>query len=88
MIHPEVIMDLSSINVTQLLLLLAPVLLIQIGMAIFALLDLRRRRQVRGPRPLWAVVLIVMMFAVPTGIIASAVYLAWGRNVEADDDTD
>ena len=81
-------MDLQSINITQLLLMLLPIFLIQLGMGMYALLDLRRRKHVRGSRLLWAAILLITLFGVPSGIVASGLYLAWGRNVEAGDDTD
>jgi heme/copper-type cytochrome/quinol oxidase subunit 2 len=64
-------------------LLLSPVFLIQVGMAIYALIDLRRRAKTRGPRWAWALALIVTILGVPSGIIVSGVYLAWGRHAEA-----
>lgn len=44
----------------QLLALLIPVLLIQLALIIFALLDLRKRKnaQLRGPKWLWILVII------------------------------
>jgi hypothetical protein len=80
----------SSQQVFTLLLLISPILLIQLGMAIYSLHDLSRRKVVRGPRWAWAVGLILTAFGVPTGIIVSGVYLAWGRQTgtEADDDSD
>lgn len=75
--------------VWKLLLMLSPVLLIQLGLGIYSLVDLRRRKKVRGNNKiLWAVGLIVTMLALPSGIILSAVYLAWGRQVEDEDDSD
>jgi Zn-dependent protease with chaperone function len=64
-------------------LLLSPVFLIQVGMAVYALIDLARRAKMRGPRWAWALGLIVSAFAIPSGIIVSGVYLAWGRHAEA-----
>jgi hypothetical protein len=78
------VVDLSR----RLLPLLLPVLLIQFGMVVYALVDLSRRQVVRGPRWAWAVGLVVLAVGVPSGILLSAVYLAWGRNVEAADDQD
>jgi fermentation-respiration switch protein FrsA (DUF1100 family) len=72
----------------RLALLLLPIVLIQLGMCIYALVDLARRPVVRGTRWLWAVLLVVMMFSLPTGIIVSGLYLAWGRHVEVNDDPD
>ena len=80
----------SSKDIITLVLLISPILLIQVGMVIYALIDLSRRQILRGPRWVWLVLLILGIFAVPTGIIVSGVYLAWGRqtDVEADDDSD
>jgi heme/copper-type cytochrome/quinol oxidase subunit 2 len=75
-------------TIITLLLLISPIFLIQIGLAIYSLVDLTRRKVVHGPRWLWAVILILTMFAVPSGIIGSGVYLAWGRHTEIQDDTD
>jgi len=62
--------------------LLAPIILIQLGLAVYALLDLRKRLLTRGPRWAWALGLIVTAFALPTGILVSAAYLGWGRHAE------
>ena len=80
----------SSKDIITLVLLISPILLIQVGMVIYALIDLSRRQILRGPRWVWLVLLILGIFAVPTGIIISGLYLAWGRQtgVEADDDSD
>jgi hypothetical protein len=80
----------SSKDIITLVLLISPILLIQVGMVIYALIDLSRRQILRGPRWVWLVLLILGIFAVPTGIIVSGLYLAWGRQtgVEADDDSD
>lgn len=71
-------------DIFTLILLLAPVLLIQLGLAIYALLDLHRRAQVRGQRWVWALVLILTSLALPSGLFVSALYLVWGRNLDAD----
>lgn len=63
--------------------LLIPVILIQLGLSIYALVDLKRRTKTRGPRWAWAVALIVTTFAFPSGVIVSGIYLAWGRHAEA-----
>jgi len=80
----------SNQQILTILLLISPILLIQLGMAIYSLIDLSHRKVVRGPRWAWAVGLILGAFAIPTGIIVSGVYLAWGRQtgLEADDDSD
>ena len=70
-------------EILNLALLVSPIFLIQVGMAVYALIDLKRRTKTRGPRWAWALGLIVAAFAVPSGIIVSGVYLAWGRHAEA-----
>ncbi len=75
-------------EIIKLALLLLPILLIQLGLAGYALVDLSRRAQVRGPRWAWWVGLIVTAFGLPSGLIVSGVYLAWGRHGEAANDPD
>jgi heme/copper-type cytochrome/quinol oxidase subunit 2 len=70
-------------EILKLVLLLSPVFILQIGMAVYALVDLKRREKTRGPRWAWALGLIVTAFTIPSGIIVSGVYLAWGRHAEA-----
>jgi heme/copper-type cytochrome/quinol oxidase subunit 2 len=70
-------------EILNLVLLISPVFIIQVGMAVYALVDLKRREKTRGPRWAWALGLIVTAFTIPSGIIVSGVYLAWGRHVEA-----
>lgn len=72
----------STKEILNLLLLLSPIILIQVGLAVYALIDLRRRPKTRGPRWAWALGLIVTLFGIPTGIIVSGIYLAWGRHAE------
>lgn len=71
-------------------LLISPILLIQLGMGIYALVDLSKRKLVKGPRWAWAAGIIITLIAVPTGIILTGIYLYWGRQpgMEADDDSD
>lgn len=49
----------------QLLPLLLPLVLIQLGLMVAALLDLARRERTRGPRPLWAVVIVFFSMVGP-----------------------
>ena len=72
-----------SQELQTLLLLAIPIFLIQFGLATYALVDLARRKQTRGPRWLWAVFLVFSTFSVPFGLVISALYLLWGRQVEA-----
>jgi heme/copper-type cytochrome/quinol oxidase subunit 2 len=80
----------SNQQILTILLLLSPILVIQLGLAVYSLIDLSRRKVVRGPRWAWAVGMIITAFAMPTGIIVTGAYLAWGRQtgMEADDDSD
>lgn len=72
-----------SQDLQTLLLLLIPIFLIQLGLAIYALIDLSKRKLTRGPRWLWAVLLVMTALALPSGIVVTAIYLLWGRQVEA-----
>lgn len=73
----------STKEILNLLLLVSPIILIQVGMAVYALIDLARRVKTRGPRWAWALGLIVTILGFPSGIIVSGIYLAWGRHAEA-----
>jgi hypothetical protein len=64
----------TPIDLRQLLLLLIPIILIQIGLMIYSLVDLARREQTRGPKWLWALIIIF------GELIGPIVYLVWGRN--------
>jgi len=79
-------------EIIRLVMLLIPLFLIQAGLSIYALVDLARRKKTHGPRWLWAVLLVLTLFALPTGLIVAGVYLFWGRNEEdgedGDDDSD
>lgn len=75
----------SKQQILTLVLLISPIFLVQLAMAIYSLKDLAQRALVRGPRGLWLALLVFGIFGVPTGIVISGVYLAWGRNVEQPD---
>ncbi len=53
--------------------LLVPIVAIQLGLMVFALLDLARRERTRGPKWLWAVVIVFFNFIGPIA------YLMLGR---------
>ena len=57
----------------ELLPLLLPLIVIQVGLMIFALIDLSRRSTTRGPKWVWALVIIVV------NIIGPIVYFVVGR---------
>jgi len=52
---------------------LIPVLLLQLGLAIFCLVDLARREKTKGPKWMWAIIIIFGQLAGPL------VYLLIGR---------
>ena len=62
--------------IKQYLPLLIPVLLIEIILLIVAVLDLIRREQTRGPKWVWAVVIVLV------NIIGPIVYFIVGRKEE------
>lgn len=53
--------------------LLIPVVLVELGLLIFALVDLLRRERTKGPKWLWAVLIIFVQ------IIGPVIYLLAGR---------
>jgi Phospholipase_D-nuclease N-terminal len=60
----------------QLLPLLIPVLVIQLFLLVFALVDLAKQRATRGPKWVWAVVIIFI------NIIGPILYFVLGRKEE------
>jgi hypothetical protein len=79
-------MSIGAGELTLIILLAAPIVLLQLGLAIYALVDLRKRPKMRGPRWLWALALVFTALTLPTGLIVSGFYLAWGRRVEEQND--
>jgi hypothetical protein len=55
---------------------LLPILILQIGLMIFSLIDLAQRKQTRGPKAAW--VLVIVLF----NIIGPVLYLLIGRGDE------
>lgn len=53
--------------------LLIPILLLQLGLMVFCLVDLARRERTKGPKWLWAVIIIF------GELIGPIVYLLLGR---------
>jgi hypothetical protein len=62
-----------SQNLTLILLLAIPILLIQIGLQIYALVDLIRQPKVRGPKWVWVIIILLGEF------IGAIVYLVFGK---------
>jgi hypothetical protein len=66
--------DLGLPNVTRLILLALPVLAIQLGLMVYALVDLAKRERVKGDKWIWVVVIVLV------NIIGPIVYLVAGRD--------
>ena len=60
-------------SLSELIPFLIPVILLQIGLMIVALVDLIRRERTRGPKWAWALVIVFI------NIIGPVVYLLFGR---------
>jgi len=56
--------------------LLVPVILIQLGLIVAALVDLFKRSKTRGPKWLWVVIILIF------GIIGPIIYFVIGREDE------
>jgi hypothetical protein len=52
--------------------LLIPVVLLELGLMIFALTDLLRRKRTKGPKWMWAIIIFIQ-------IIGPVIYLLVGR---------
>jgi hypothetical protein len=62
-----------SEQLNALLPFLIPIAILQIGLIIFALLDLRKRERTKGPKWLWAVIILFV------NIIGPLLYFVIGR---------
>jgi hypothetical protein len=60
-------------QIQQYLPLLVPVLMIQVALMLFALLDLIRREKTRGPKWVWVLVVVLV------NLIGPIVYFIFGR---------
>jgi hypothetical protein len=60
-------------NATRLILLMLPLIVIQLGLMIYALVDLAKRERVKGEKWIWVVVIVLV------NIIGPIVYLVAGR---------
>jgi hypothetical protein len=63
------------VNITGLILaVVIPLLLIQVGLIVWALVDLAKRERVKGgSKVVWVLVILILEFLGPI------LYLAWGR---------
>ncbi|TET51770.1 MAG: PLDc_N domain-containing protein [Anaerolineales bacterium] len=60
-------------NTTQLILLLVPIALLQLGLMVIALVDLAKRARTKGPKWAWAVAIVFL------GFLGPIAYLVVGR---------
>jgi hypothetical protein len=60
-------------DLTRILPLLIPILLLQLGLMIYALVDLAKRERTKGPKWLWALIIIFLELFGPV------IYLLAGR---------
>ena len=60
-------------NTTQLMLLLVPVALLQLGLMVIALVDLAKRTRTKGPKWAWAAAIVFL------GFLGPIAYLVVGR---------
>ena len=60
-------------NISSLIPFLIPIILLQLGLMVFALADLMRRERTKGPKWVWALVIIFV------NLIGPIIYLVAGR---------
>lgn len=66
---------LEGLTLGELVAILLPLAAIQLGLMVWAFVDLSRRRHVRGgSRLLWVFIILLV------NIVGPIVYLVWGRN--------
>ncbi len=66
----------AGLTLGELIAIVLPLAAIELGLLVWALLDLSRRKQVRGgSRLVWLLVVVVFF-----SMLGPILYLAWGRN--------
>ena len=60
-------------NISSLIPFLIPIILLQLGLMVFSLADLMRRERTKGPKWVWALVIIFV------NLIGPIIYLVAGR---------
>ncbi|HUW14100.1 MAG TPA: PLD nuclease N-terminal domain-containing protein [Anaerolineae bacterium] len=60
-------------NIGSLIPFLIPIVLLQLGLMVFALVDLVRRERTKGPKWIWALVVVFV------NLIGPVIYLVVGR---------
>ena len=66
-------MDINSLDMSKLIPLLIPIILLQFGMQIWAVIDLIRRPATKGPKWIWIVVILALE------IFGPVIYFLFGR---------
>lgn len=66
----------ENIDIGQLLLLLSPIIILELALVIYALWDLIKRENTKGPKWLWVIVILFVNFVGPI------IYLVIGREDE------
>jgi len=61
------------INLQSILPYIIPLVLVQLGLAVYCLIDLYRRERTRGPKWLWAIIIIF------GELLGPIIYLLFGR---------
>ena len=71
-------------NTSTLLLMLVPFIAIQVGLQIYALVDMYRRKGAKPPIPSWGWVLIIVLGE----LVGVLLYFAIGRTADSGEDQD
>jgi hypothetical protein len=66
-------MDESFAELAKYIPLLIPVLVLQLGLMVFALIDLNKRTATRGPKWVWVLVIVLV------NLFGPLIYLLFGR---------
>ena len=66
--------------IKKLIPILIPIAALQLGLMIYAVVDLVRRKQTKGPKWMWALIIVLV------NLIGPVVYLIVGRKDDSDQD--
>jgi hypothetical protein len=66
----------QHINLSQIIPLLVPLVILELALMVFGLFDLVRREKTRGPKWVWAVVIVLF------NLIGPIIYFIFGRGEE------
>ena len=71
--QPHIIQEKALEKISELIPFLIPVILLQLGLMIYCLVDIARREKTRGPKWVWALVVIFV------NLVGPVIYLIFGR---------